>query len=196
MKRRQALKSGVALAATVATATLGFPALAKGDDKELFAMSRKLEAAKVKENDASHAYSVAEGAVFKEAGPKPQDPDFIFHEAPVGWNEKIRKLAAEYEADQSAEVKARSEKYKRAVAAYEKARKRAEAKHGVEATERRQLKAMERTDALEAKVLAIPAVTVAGVLLKARIITGEGDPSEAAVRGLLTDLNRLAGGAA
>lgn len=40
MKRRQALKSGVALAATVATATLGFPALAKSDDKELFAMSR------------------------------------------------------------------------------------------------------------------------------------------------------------
>ncbi|MCH7936247.1 MAG: hypothetical protein IH994_04035 [Proteobacteria bacterium] len=198
LSRREALNvGGKSLAvAGAATAILGIPLMAKADDSRLFAMNRKLEAARVKENDACHAYSEAEGAAFKEAGPKPQDPGFIFHsEAPEGWNEKVRKLAAEHGADKSPEAKERAEKYKRAVATYEKAKKHAVAKHGVEAADRRSQKALEHTDAIEAELLAIPAVTVAGVLLKARILTGEGDPSEAAVRGLLTDLERLAGGA-
>ena len=180
--RRQALKrGGITLALTGATATLGFPMMAKADDSELLAMNRKLEAAKLEEEAACNAYSEAEGAAFKEAGKRPENPDFFYNPEVLQWEPRTPRATQEERDD-----------YERDDAQYEKGLKRAEAKHGVKAADNRNQKAAEHTDAIEAALLAIPAATVAGVLLKARIITGEGDPSEAAVRGLLADLERLA----
>ena len=207
LSRRQALQCGGTTLA-VAGLTLGFPMTAKADDSELLAMNRKLEAAKVKEDDAGHVYSEAEGAAFKERGPRPEDPDNVYNpetlqweyqapEAPEGWGEKVRELNAEYQASLPPDVKERTEEYRRASAAYAEAEKRAEAKHGVEAADRRHQEAMHQRDAIEAELLMMPAATVAGMLLKARIAEGwvddDGQPEHTAVLGLVADLERLAG---
>lgn len=217
VNRRAALKSGLALAVTGAGATLGFsmPTMAKaeGDDSAILAMVPKMERAKADEGAACDAYSAAEEAAHDDAGPMPRHPHYHYNEetmrweyltpeAPATWNEAVKELIAQYEDEAGPEAKAEVEEYEKAYAVYKRARKVAKRKHKVKAAERRSARATDYTWNLHHQVLAMPAATFAGLLVKARIL-GEwtlvthGDDSDdiesVAVRAMLADLERLAG---